>query len=300
MRHYATACRSWQVEVLAKSLDRHCRPYTLHVLAWDWDPRERAIVSTPDAVVVYTPRGAFMREHPGFFLPGDPRSPTDEVCSVRWRWFADTVRRVRDHDGGSLMCIDGDCWFWDDPEPLWRELESQSRPWALTEHRFPSSRFRDVPGATEESHGKYGLHNGGWSWFRDPQPALDVAALTEAWCRGTFLEYDGRPYYGDQGAIDRIHEIVPAHVLGLAWPGVNAAPWNLNRYSVARQPDGGIWLGEPAGANGPLVLMHYSSLRFDARGEVVQLADPGYALSEYHAQLLYPPYIQAVKEVLSR
>lgn len=298
MRHYATSCKAWQVDVLLKSLRRHCQPFTLHVLAWDWIPEAKAWGIPGVAQVETTTRAELCAKHPHLReLPGPPRTPIEEACSVRWRWFADTVAKVWESDGGSLMCVDGDCWFWSDPELVWRALELQPRTWALTEHRFPYP-HPGVQGATIDSHIRYGRFNGGWAWFRDLGPALDVAALTEAWCRGTFLDFDDKPYFGDQGALERIDDVVPAHVMD--HPGVNLAPWNLWRYSVAARPGGEVLVSEPDGWGAPLVLYHYSSLRVDERGVVRQLADEGYALQQYHADLLYRPYVSAIGEVMGR
>jgi hypothetical protein len=45
----------------------------------------------------------------------------------------------------------------------------------------------------------------------------------------------------------------------------------------------------------PLISYHYSSFRADDAGVVLQLADDGYALNVSQAELLYRPYIEAIR-----
>jgi len=294
VRHYATAAPAWQACVLYESMKRHCRPFALHVLATDYEPI--ADITAEDRQLIFTRGSDLVARYPHLArLPGRPRNPNEYNCSVRWRWFADLASAH-----GQIMAIDGDMWFWSSPEALWQELEVSPAPWALTEHRFAPA-ARGLQGVTQESHGKFGRFNGGWAWFRDPAPAIFMANHAEQWAYQGFLELlDGRVIFGDQGWLALIDEIIPAHVIKN--PGVNLAPWNL------RASCDGILAAEPGDPprifrRGPpwtfcdVVLYHYSSLKLDDAGEVIQYADASYAVPGAAKGPLYDPYIEEVRRV---
>lgn len=72
-------------------------------------------------------------------------------------------------------------------------------------------------------------------------------------------------------------------------PGVNLAPWNIHRHRLDNE--GGV----PRIDGLPVVTFHYSSMKFDAAGNVTQWADPGYAITEEQRRILYEPYADAVR-----
>ncbi len=269
--HYVTACRPWQLEPLYQSMKRHCRPFVLHVLAWDWDSHAGALASDADAVIEYTPRWAFERERPDLLpLPGDPRSPTDEVCSIRWAFVVDVMRRT----SRPVTMVDGDIWFWGSPEPVFGEIGAAKM--AVSPHGFAPASL-GLPGVTLESHAQFGCYNGGWVYFADLAPAAAMREWCRYWCRTGFLEFQGRQLFGDQGWLQLAAERFGAHVI--RHPGLNVAPWNVHRYPLP-------------GYAGPqeLIAYHYSSLRFDGR-RVTQFANPEYGITQEQADLYYAPYV---------
>lgn len=272
MRHFVTAPRAWQVGPLVRSMQRHCRPFVLHVLAWDFG--EDMSWGTPGAEVRVVSRDAFLREHPGLLpLPGEPRSPTDTVCSVRWTFLADVMRRT----GQPAIQVDGDVWFCSDPGPALAPHEATGAALLVSEHDFPAA-ADGLPGVTAETHIQFGRFNAGFLQVRSQAAADMMAELCREWCRTEVRTVRGRPWFGDQGAIEEVARVFGAE--RIAHPGVNIAPWNLHRRAPMVEPRG-PW---------PVVAFHYSSLRFDGR-RVTQLANPEYAITHEQIHRFYDPYV---------
>ncbi len=294
MRHYATAPRARELPVLLESMLKHCRPFTLHVLAWDWEPECRVErgpqwEDKDDWEVEYTPRAEFLAAHPDHApdrLPGPPRRTVDQVCGNRWRFFADVMAST----GEPLTCVDGDMWFWSSPEPMFAEIGAAGM--AVSPHRIPPA-AAGLPGVTFETHRKYGLYNGGLCHFADPAPVLEMAALNREWSHtiDPRPRPDGTWDFGDQGHLERTAVAAGAHVI--QHPGVNVAPWNLAQYDLTPAPDGGVLVDGQ-----PLILFHYSSLRLNPDGTVAKLADPSYEVERATGvrELVYEPYIRACAE----
>jgi hypothetical protein len=288
-RHYATVCRDWQLPVLFGSMLRHCQPFVLHVLAWDWDMsafegRRRTLARVhPETRIVTTWRKDFLERHPELepaALPGPRRSPIDTVATVRWQFFAD----IMEGTGLPLTQLDGDTWFWSTPEPMFDEIGDARM--AVSPHRIPSA-SACLPGVTFESHGKYGIYNSGLVYFRDPGPARELARLNRGWSYTELRELaDGRVVFGDQGWLQQVAHHLRAHVI--SHPGANLAPWNVHRY--------GIVPGEPPLVDlYPLILFHYSGFQIDEQREVTRWADAGYALTGEQIRVFYAPYADAVR-----
>jgi hypothetical protein len=277
-RHFVTACREWQLGALLRSMSRHCRPFVLHVLAWDWEPAYPGLSHEGDAVLEMVTREGFLRQHPGLLpLPGAPRSHTDEVCSVRWTFLADVMRRT----GQPALAVDGDVWFMADPAPALEPYETAGSPLIVTEHGFAAA-ADELLGVTAETHMKYGRLNCGFVQFRDVAAADLMAELCREWCRTEVRTVRGQPWFGDQGALDEVARLFGAETI--AHPGVNLAPWNLH----VRAP-----LIAPVGFY-PAIAFHFSSLRFDGR-RVTQLANAEYAITSEQAQRFYAPYVQELE-----
>jgi hypothetical protein len=260
---------------------QHCRPFVLHVLCWDWEPQVAAgREETPDGdlrwSVQYTGRAAFGARHPECTsLPGPPRTPNETVCAVRWKFLCDAMADTRQ----PVTLIDGDQWFFSSPEPVFAEIWDARC--AVSPHGFaPAS--AGLPGVTMESHRRYGLYNGGWSYWADPRAAARMAALARECSRATDHRWpDGRTTWGDQGALELIQEEFGAHVI--RHRGVNVAPWNANTQALEER-DGALYFG-----GRPLVSYHFSSLD---PGE--QLANAEYAITQEQARLIYAPYLRAL------
>jgi hypothetical protein len=285
-RHYVTACRRWQLPVLLFSMRLHCKPFMLHVLAWDWTvaPEDRG------GDWCYRTRQEFLCENPRWRdMPGPPRQTIDQVATARWRFAADVM-----HDTGQpVTIIDGDQWFWSSPESVFAEIKAA--PMAVSPHRFPDA-ADGLPGATVESHGKYGRFNTGWTYLADPRYATQLAEFNLTWSYTAFRPWLGREIFGDQGYVDWLQENSHGDIHIIEHPGCNVGPWNIHRYGIMKA-GGRLFVVEsdrPGDNMSPLVSYHYSSMRFDFDGRVRQYADPGYAVGSRQIEQIYLPYAEAV------
>lgn len=279
MRHYAVACHPWQLPVLLDSMRRHCRPFQLHVLAWDFDP-PHPVHYWPE--VAFTTRAAFASRHPGATaLPGPARNGNETVCSLRWTFLCDVMEQT----GRPVTLVDGDSWFFSSPEPVYEEIGSA--PCAVTPHGFPPA-ARGLPGVALETHRRYGLYNGGWVYFADPVPARFQARLAWEWCYLGFREMaDGRSFFGDQSYLELLVEGHGAHVV--QHPGVNLGPWGIHAHPME------LVGGQVHFGGRPLVSYHYSSFGIGPGG--VRWGHGEYELNLRQLELVYYPYLQAVRSL---
>ncbi|HXJ49639.1 MAG TPA: hypothetical protein VNF91_10770, partial [Candidatus Acidoferrum sp.] len=284
-RHYATVCHERQVPVLHRSMIRHCMPFVLHVLCWDWEPqiaegREETPQGELHWAIKYTRRDAFLERHPSVMpLPGPARNANETVCTIRWRFFCD----VMEDTGQPLTAIDGDMMFFGDPEPLFNEIGDA--PCAVSPHNFaPDS--EGLPGVTLESHAKFSTKNGGWSYFADRTALERMRKLTDEWCKiGWRRMPNGRLLFGDQGYLELLEEEHGAHVI--RHPGVNLGPWSRYIRKLSTR-DGQILVDGQ-----PLISAHFQSLKFDGE-RITQLADASYEITDDIVHVLYDPYVKEV------
>jgi hypothetical protein len=283
VRHYATACREYQWSILFKSMAAHCKPFVLHVLAWDWDPASEIATwgeggDACPALVKFTRRDQFLERHPCILpLPGPPRNANETACTVRWRFACD----VMEDTGQPLTMIDGDQFFLSSPESVFDEIGDA--PCAVSPHNFAPAAM-GLPGITMESHSKFSLFNGGWSYFADRDALEHMRKLADEWCKiGWRKMPDGRMFFGDQGNLTLLVEQHGAHVI--QHKGCNLGPWSAVRWP-AEIIDGKVHVG-----GAPLVSYHFQSLRLDESGAVVQLADPSYCVPKSYVDTVYAPYL---------
>lgn len=283
-RHWATTAHGVylpQLRVLYTSLQRHCAPFRLHVLAegrevFEWC-REQADVEPTlvDALLWRHPRWAADR------LPGPPRNGNELACAWRWRFVADLVART----GEPIVLVDADVMFWSSPEPIFDEIVAAGV--ALVPHAFAPA-AAGLPGVTVETHLRYGRMNGGFSRWADPAAAERMAELTRLHSiAADHVLPDGRVIWGDQGWLEVIQEEFGAHVIEHV--GAAPGPWSVHTQSLRQSHDGRLFFG-----GRPLVSFHYSSLRWNPDGSLRQLFDPPYQVTVEQQRLLYDPYLAAL------
>lgn len=282
-RHFATACREHQLPVLVASMLRHCGDFMLHVLDWDVAlPEMQASIRTGWDHLSVLDRAVFLARHPEMApdrLPGPPRRPVDQVCTVRWTFVVDLMEDLRE----PVTLIDGDVWMMASSEPVFAEIGAA--PMAVVPHGFPLA-AAGLPGVTEESHSKFGRWNNGWVYFADLAPAREMARLTREWSYTAFLTLpSGRVVFGDQGWSEIVAEQFGAHAIKAP---TNVGPWGVHARPLAERSDGVCWGGER------LISYHFSSMRFD--GDVVtRYADPSYEITAEQQRILYHPYAEEVR-----
>ncbi len=272
MMRYATSCDAAylpRLKVLFASMERHCRPFVLHVLAHGPEVEEWCFSQHP-AEVGWVTTEELLEEHPELELerlPGPRRDRSDE----------NLLRR-----GGPVTAIDVDMMFWSDPAPIFEEIGGAAM--AVNPHAIP--RFAEgIPGVSVETHGSFGLYNGGFVYFAELAPARAMADYVIEWCYPRLRTHaDGRTTYGDQGYLELVLERFGGHVL--EHPGVQAAPWNLNRRPPLEAHDGAVYVG-----GRPLILFHYQGFTAERRSHVE------YCTTEEHDRILYVPYRRALEEL---
>jgi hypothetical protein len=287
IRHYATVAHARQVPVLFASMQRHCRPFVLHTLAWDYAPADIGFAAVDEGGYAMT-RADFLRRHPDYApdrLPGPPRRPVDEVVTMRWRFFADVMEAT----GEPLTCIDGDLFAFGPPDDIFDEIGDARC--AVLPHAFAPA-AAGLPGVTLESHRRYGLWNCGLAYMADQAIALEMAALNREW---SYTEVraraDGGWDFGDQGHWERVAARHGAHVI--ANPAGAPGPWNIHTQALEVR-DGVVFFGDRR-----LCFYHYSSMRLGQDG-AVKIADQGYEITEKQRRILYDPYLEALTNEAGR
>lgn len=280
MRHYLTTAHAAllpQLRALFRSMQRHCRPFTLHLMSegrdvWDWaldQPNEIALTAVEGFLAR---RPELERER----MDGPLRTPREAAITRRWVLASEILWR----GGPPLTVIDTDMLFFSSPEPVFAEIAHARM--AVLPHGFaPAALGR--PGATMESHRRYGLYNAGWTYFAHYDPAANFAQL----CREGPISFDrehadGTTRWGEQGSLEVVAEKHGAHVI--QHPAVAPGPWSIHAHDLEVR-DNVVFFG-----GRPLVSYHYHSRRAD------QLANPEYAVSPRQAQILYAPYNRALAE----
>lgn len=281
MREYLTVCRATQFLPLLRSMVRHCTPFYLHVLNWDWSPDIFAgRLPYGDFDIEFWPRAEVENIHPRLREPpGPPRRTINLIDTARWHLMRTILARG---EAGPITYIDGDQWFWSSPEPVYAEIGAARL--AVSPHRIPE-KSAGLPGVSLETHRRYGLFNSGACFVADAAIAAEMADALHLWsyCEPTKLP-DGSWLFGDQGALERVAMRVGAHVI--QHPGFNVGPWNIHRHRITRAHDGAVFVD-----GSPLVTYHFSGLQFGGR-----LAGPQYAITPEHERILYHPYLRALAE----
>jgi hypothetical protein len=275
---------------------RHCAPFTLHVLAWDFDPGGWQISAPGEGwAVQVTTRASFLARHHDYeplALPGAPRTHSEHVWTARWRFYLDLLVEL----GEPITAIDGDLMFFSSPEPVYAELAAARAACAVSPHGFAHA-SEGLPGVTYETHRQYGLYNAGWTYWADPAPLRLMADLCFEFCYAMFRTMpDGRVLLGEQGYLELVQERFGAHVV--QHPGLNVAPWNIHgRRPRSYTPAGGpplpasyVTVGDPPQ---PLIAYHYSQF---VAGPGGRLAWPQYQITPWQDALIYEPYRRAIAE----
>lgn len=143
-----------------------------------------------------------------------------------------------------LTYLDSDLYFFHSPEPIFAEFRDAST--YIVPHNF-SKRNEDLLWG--------GLYNVGWVSFR--RDADGLACL--AWWRKACLEWCHDYVEGDKFGDQRYLEKFPGMFRRVAiarHPGVNVAPWNLDRYRLGVDAK-----GTPTVDGQPIIFFHFSGLK---------------------------------------
>ncbi len=179
-----------------------------------------------------------------------------------------------------LTYLDGDTYFFGSPVNFLKEIKDYSI--AITPHRFPLSK---------KDNEKHGIYNVGWvSFKRDEEGLACLAQWREDcidWC---YNRLEGNKF-GDQKYLDKWPDVYK-NVKIIDHPGINAAPWNLENYSVYLK-SGQLFVDEF-----PLIFYHFHNLyRLNVNIFKLGLAEYAVKINPVIRQELYGKYIQAVKKL---
>lgn len=200
MRHYCALVDKGYLKyffALYDSMQRWCKPFTMHVLALDQYTAGQ-VQGGRDVKV-----GLLLETEKTLQLKSQ-REYKHWVWTLKPMWIRRVVRKV-----GSVTYLDTDSYFFSSPNGLYEEIGDANM--AITPHRFMPSR---VPWAAQ-----VGRFNAGFVYFRGEHKCLDY------WCEQT-LEFCGRKagHFVDQMYLDEWPDRWGAHIV--QHKGVNLAPWN--------------------------------------------------------------------------
>jgi glycosyltransferase involved in cell wall biosynthesis len=185
-------------------------------------------------------------------------------------------------EGAVVTYVDGDLYFFSDPEPLFAELGHNSV--SIIPHRFPP-RLRHLE--------KFGLYNVGWMSFRNDPRGQAVASWWQDRCNEWCYDILDGDRFADQKYLDRIATEFDGVVV-LSHRGANLAPWNLGGHRLTLRNNGVVVDGQ-----WPLIFFHFHGLKRVGNG----LYMPDHF--RYHAPFIglirgriYRPYIQVLEAIV--
>jgi hypothetical protein len=176
--------------------------------------------------------------------------------------------------------LDGDLWFLADPEPVYREMGTDSI--LIIPHGFaPVMKHRE----------KYGIYNVGWVSFRTDKRGMACVH----WWRERTIEWcfdrvdDGR--FADQGYLDQFPRLfVGVHVL--THRGANLAPWNIAASKISARLDA-IWANDDR-----VLFFHFHDLKRLLSGEYLVSHGAYQApLTPLVRDSLYKPYLREISAI---
>ncbi len=178
----------------------------------------------------------------------------------------------------SLLYVDSDMFFFSDPKKIFELMSKYSL--GITPHRFPKNQK-----SIEKETGRY---NAGIIFFRKDKIGLECL---EKWSRQCIewcylkLE-DGK--FCDQMYLDQWSALYPGRVRELLHKGINLAPWNVGRYSIANKT------GKTKVDDQDLILYHFH--QFKLNSSFVFRRVRGYALSKSIIEHIYEPYEKSLRD----
>ncbi|UFS69724.1 hypothetical protein LPW11_17735 [Geomonas sp. RF6] len=181
----------------------------------------------------------------------------------------------------AVTYIDADCFFFSDPEPLYREMGDASV--LVIEHRYSEERK-----AWEKTSGRFNVQ---FLVFKRDEIGMSVLTKWRSqcneWCY--YREEEGR--FGDQMYLDAWPREFPGiHIL--QHKGGGLAPWNIKNYRL--QKCGARVLVDAD----PLVFYHFHALRIYSRRAFEPAV--GYTFTGNELALVYKPYQDALKRAMSQ
>lgn len=183
-------------------------------------------------------------------------------------------------DAAWIIYVDTDMMFYGDPDVAL----PKDRHYLITPHNFHSAFLKY--GATA------GQHNAGYFGMRNSEFGRSVAEWWAERCIESCSRAVSETMYGDQKYLDRMRSLFPFGMSSLH-PGLNAAPWNVERFTLDEMGGQVMLDGQP------LLLYHFQSLKI-LNDRLVDLYAGNRTVGQRVRRLIYTPYLHALKRAYER
>lgn len=189
------------------------------------------------------------------------------------------------HDLDEITYLDGDLYFFSNPEPLFDDLNRRGGEVSIIAHRFTDAL---------QDREAYGTYNVGWLTFKRVPNALQCLADWQRQCIEWCYDYVDGDRFADQKYLNAWPSTYQGVVV-LDHPGANVALWNLRAGTIAKQGNHLLVDGQP------LIFYHFHALS--------QISEATFFtnFTSYHAPFdrivrsdIYAPYIAALKAAQRR
>jgi hypothetical protein len=184
-------------------------------------------------------------------------------------------------DAGWVVYVDTDMLFYGDPDAALPGPESH---WLITPHNFHP--------AFEMYASTAGLHNAGYFAMRNSEKGKATVRWWAERCIESCNVTSTELIYADQKYLDRLASLFPFGGSS-EHPGLNAAPWNLERYRLTSMGGGPLVDGKP------LLLYHFQALRI-LSDRLVDLYAGNRRIGAQARELIYRPYLDALRRACAR
>jgi hypothetical protein len=162
------------------------------------------------------------------------------TCSPAWMLFV----LSREPDAEWVTYLDGDLFFFEPPEVIYRELQDAAV--AIIPHRYPAKVARLQ---------KFGTYNVGWVGVRNDPDGIAVVKWWRERCIEWCHDYVDGDRFADQGYLGSFSSLSP-RVKVIENIGANLAPWNVGNYRV-EFCDNRVMID----AIHPLIFFHFQGLK---------------------------------------
>jgi hypothetical protein len=257
---------------LYHSLRRHAPDARLWVLCLSEDCH-RILVSLDLPDIVPVRMADFEAEDPEVAATRSNRSTLEYyfTCTPAWMLFV----LAREGDAEWVTYLDGDLYFFDSPEPIYRELDGAAI--AIIPHRFAPNL---------DKLRRYGTYNVGWVGVRNEADGTAVIQWWRERCIEWCHDYVDGGRFADQGYLNSFARLFP-RVKSIENVGANLAPWNIGNYQIDFR-QGKVVID----AVHPLVFFHFQGLRKGLRWFIFSSHRPHSApFSKVTRRYIYKPYV---------
>jgi hypothetical protein len=177
--------------------------------------------------------------------------------------------------------VDTDMLFYGDPDSALPDAQAH---YVITAHNFHP--------AFEMYTATAGGHNAGYFAMRNGEQGRAVVRWWADRCIESCSVTSTELIYADQKYLDRMASLFPFGGSS-GHPGLNVAPWNIERYRLTSEG------GAPMVDGRPLLLYHFQALRI-LSNSLVDLYAGNRRISPRARELIYRPYLDALRRACAR